>query len=253
MRNLRLRLEYDGTAYGGWQVQPNAPSVQAAVESALATLTGEPVRVTAAGRTDAGVHALGQMANFRTGTRVPLRGFLHGLNALLPADIAVRQVDRMPDTFDCRRSAAGKTYRYRLHVAPAPSAFARRTSWRVRGRLDLGALRAGARHLVGTHDFGSFQAAGCAARTTVRTVTAVDVDARGEFVEITVEGTAFLRYMVRILVGTLVEAALGRRDPDGIPDLLARPDRTRAGPTAPPQGLFLVAVRYDVQPLESCP
>lgn len=253
MRNIRLALEYDGTAYAGWQVQDNAPTVQGTVEAALATLLKEPVRVTASGRTDAGVHALDQAANFRAETRVPLRGFLHGLNGLLPQDVAVRRVDEMPPDFDSRRSAREKTYQYFLHVGPAPSAFGRRTSWRLPGRLDPVAMARGAAHLVGTHDFEAFRSAGCDAPHAVREIRATWVEPRGEYLEVGVRGTAFLRHMVRIIVGTLVEVGQGKRPPDSVRDLLASGKRELAGPTAPPQGLFLAEVRYDAVPLETCP
>lgn len=253
MRNLRLTLEYDGTAYAGWQVQEASPTVQGAVETALEKLLKHPVRVTASGRTDAGVHALGQVANFRTPAPVPLRGVVHGLNALLPRDIAVRRADEVPAEFDSRRSAKEKTYQYFLHVGGAPSAFARPTSWRVPPPLDLAAMETAAAQLVGTHDFGAFRSAGCDAPHAVRAVHEVRVVPRGEYVEVAVRGTAFLRHMVRIIVGTLVEVGRGRRSPDSVAELLASGDRGRAGVTAPPQGLFLAEVRYDTPALEAFP
>jgi tRNA pseudouridine38-40 synthase len=255
LRNLRLTLEYDGTAYAGWQVQENAPSIQGALESALSTLLKEPVRATASGRTDAGVHALGQMANFRTERPVPLKGFFHGLNVLLPRDIAVRKVEEVPREFDSRRSAKEKTYEYFLHVGPAPSAFARRTSWRVPGgsSLDLEAMSRGAGVLEGTHDFGAFRSAGCDASHAVRTIHEIRVERVGECVVIRVRGTAFLRHMVRIIVGTLVEVGQGKRTPESVVGLLEGRDRERAGPTAPPYGLFLKGVVYDVPALETYP
>ncbi|MHB8765597.1 MAG: tRNA pseudouridine(38-40) synthase TruA [Deferrisomatales bacterium] len=253
MRNLRLTLEYDGTAYAGWQVQAGAPTVQAEVERALGVMLKAPVRVTGSGRTDAGVHALGQVANFRTEARVPLKGVLHGLNALLPADLSVRRVDEMPLGFDSRRSAKDKTYQYFLHVGAAPSAFARRTSWRVPGPLDLGAMEAAAALLVGAHDFGAFRAAGCDAAHSVRLVHEAWVRPRGEYLELGVRGTAFLRHMVRIVAGTLVEVGQGRRSVEAVARALATGHRSDAGVTAPPQGLFLAEVRYGVEPLESYP
>jgi len=253
VRNIRLTLEYDGTGYAGWQVQQSAPTVQGALETALSALLKGPIRVTGSGRTDAGVHALAQVANFHTDARVPLRGFLHGLNRLLPRDITVRRAEEVPLDFDARRSAREKTYQYFLHLGPAPSAFARRTSWRVFPAPDLEAMGRAAAHLVGTHDFGAFRAAGCDAPHAVREIREILVTRRGEFAEIAVRGTAFLRHMVRILVGTLVEVGQGRRDPDSLPGLLTRGDREEAGITAPPQGLFLAEVRYETPPLECYP
>lgn len=253
MRNLRLTLEYDGTAYAGWQVQDNGATIQGALEAALATLLKEPVRITGSGRTDAGVHALGQVANFCTEARIPLKGVVHGLNALLPRDISVRRADDVPLTFDSRRSAREKTYQYFLHRADTPSALARRTSWWLRGPLDLASAERAAQLLEGTHDFGAFRAAGCDAVHSVRTLLEVALMPRGEFLEIRVRGNGFLRHMVRILVGTLVEVGQGRRSVASVAELLETFDRGRAGVTAPPQGLVLAEVRYDVTPLESYP
>jgi len=253
VRNLRLTLEYDGTDYSGWQVQDNGPTIQGEVERALGTLLKHPVRVTASGRTDAGVHALGQAVNFRTESSVPLRGVLHGLNALLPRDIAVRRAEEVPLDFDSRRSAKEKTYQYFLHLGATPSAFARRTSWRVRPPLDLPAMERAAAQLVGTHDFGAFRSAGCDAPHAVRAIHEVRVTLRGEYVEVAVRGTAFLRHMVRILVGTLVEVGQGRRTPESVAELLASGDRSQAGITAPPQGLFLAEVRYEAPVREAFP
>jgi tRNA pseudouridine38-40 synthase len=253
MRNIRLTLEYEGTAYAGWQVQDNAPTVQGVVEAALGRLLKEPRRVTASGRTDAGVHALGQVANFRTAGRVPLKGFVHGLNSLLPPDVVVRAAAEVPAAFDSRRSAVDKTYRYYLHRSCVPSALGRRTSWRLEHPLDLAAMRAGACQLVGVHDFNAFRSAGCDAPHAVREIHELTLTERGEYLEIAVRGNAFLRNMVRILVGTLVEIGGGRRAPDSVPALLAAGDRTLAGATAPARGLFLAQVRYDTPVLEAYP
>jgi tRNA pseudouridine38-40 synthase len=253
VRNIRLILEYDGTAYAGWQVQDNAVTVQGCVETALGRMLKGPVRVTASGRTDAGVHALAQAANFRTEASVPLRGFVHGLNSLLPTDIAVRRADRMPAEFDSRRSAKSKTYQYFLHVAATPSAFARGSSWRLPVALDAAAMEEGAALLVGTHDFSAFRSAGCDAPHAVRAISEARVEVRGEFLEVRLTGTAFLRHMVRIIVGTLVEIGLGKRTVGNIEELLRSGNRDDAGPTAPPQGLFLARVEYGDGPLESYP
>lgn len=245
MRNLRLTLEYDGTAYAGWQVQENGPTIQGELEAALARLLKREVRVTGSGRTDAGVHAVGQVANFRTEAPIPLKGVACGLNALLPCDIAVRRAEEVPLDFDSRRSAKQKTYRYFLHLAETPSALARRTSWWLRGRFDVEAAARAAACLVGTHDFAAFRAAGCDAPHSVRTVEELSLVPRGEFLEVCVRGNGFLRHMVRIVVGTLVEVGQGRRDAASLPALLASGDRGRAGATAPARGLFLCEVLYD--------
>jgi tRNA pseudouridine38-40 synthase len=242
---VTLLLEYDGTRYVGWQVQPNGPSVQAEVERALATLHHAPRRVTAAGRTDAGVHARGQVASFPEAAPLPLRAYVQGMNALLPPDIAVRAARLEPDGFDARRSARGKRYRYTIENAPVRSPLGRQQAWQHYRRLDPAAMREAARHLVGRHDFAAFQASDCACAHAVREVRRLEVLGEGGGrLEVVIEATAFVKHMVRNIVGTLVEVGLGKRAAGSIPALLASRDRTRAGPTAPPQGLVLEEVFY---------
>jgi tRNA pseudouridine38-40 synthase len=232
----------------GWQVQPNGPSIQAELERALGELHHGPRRVTGAGRTDAGVHALGQVASFREERPLPVKAYVQGTNALLPPDIAVRAASVEPDGFDARRSARGKRYRYHIVNGPTRSPLARLYAWQLFRRLDLGAMRAAAAPLLGRHDFAAFQASDCAAQHAVRELRRLDLDERedphGRELALTFEATAFVKHMVRNMVGTLVEAGLGRRDPASIPALLAGADRTRAGATAPPQGLCLEEVFY---------
>jgi tRNA pseudouridine38-40 synthase len=242
---VKLTLEYDGTRYVGWQVQPNGPSVQAEVERALATLHKEPRRVTAAGRTDAGVHARGQVASFPEGRPLPLSAYVKGMNALLPEDIAVRAASVQPDGFDARRSARGKRYRYVIENLGTRAPLSRLQSWQLFGQLDPEVMRTAARHLLGRHDFAAFQAADCASEHAVREVRRLDVgqDGGGR-IEIVAEATAFVKHMVRNIVGTLVEVGQGRRDAASMPALLASRDRTTAGRTAPPQGLCLEEVFY---------
>jgi tRNA pseudouridine38-40 synthase len=242
---VRLVIEYDGTRYVGWQVQPNGPSIQAEVERALATLRKAPVRVTAAGRTDAGVHALGQVVSFAEERPLPLVAYQKGMNALLPEDVAVRAAALEPDGFDARRSATGKRYRYRIENGPTRAPLARRVAWQQFRPLDVGAMRDAAARLVGRHDFAAFQAADCACDHAVRDLRRLDVlGETGGRIDFVVEATAFVKHMVRNLVGTLVEVGLGRRTPGSMEPLLASGDRTQAGPTAPPQGLCLEEVFY---------
>ncbi len=242
---VALVLEYDGTRYVGWQVQPNGPSVQAEVERALATLHHAPRRVTAAGRTDAGVHARGQVASFPEAAPLPLRAYVQGMNALLPPDIAVRAARIEPDGFDARRSARGKRYRYAIENGPVRSPLGRLQAWQPFQRLDAAAMRAAAVHLVGRHDFAAFQASDCACAHAVREVRRLDVIGEGGGrIEVVIEATAFVKHMVRNIVGTLAEVGLGKRPPASMVALLESRDRTRAGPTAPPQGLTLEEVFY---------
>jgi tRNA pseudouridine38-40 synthase len=242
---VKLTLEYDGTRYVGWQVQPNGPSVQAEVERALGVLHGGPRRVTAAGRTDAGVHALGQVASFPEPSPLPLSAYVQGMNALLPPDVAVRVASVEPDGFDARRSARGKRYRYRILNAPTRAPLTRLQSWQVFRPLDVEAMRAAAAPLIGRHDFAAFQASDCEARHAVRELRRLDVETpRAGEIALVVEATAFVKHMVRNITGTLVEVGLGRRAAGSIEALLASGDRTLAGRTAPPQGLVLEEVFY---------
>ena len=245
MSVVTLVLEYDGTRYVGWQVQPNGPSVQAEVERALGTLHHGPRRVTAAGRTDAGVHARGQVASFPEPAPLPLRAYVQGMNALLPPDVAVRAARLEPDGFDARRSARGKRYSYVIENGRVRSPLTRLYAWQHYLPLDPDAMRAAAAHLVGRHDFAAFQASDCACRHAVRAVRRLEVlGVRGGRIEVAIEATAFVKHMVRNIVGTLVEVGLGKRPAESMPALLEARDRTRAGPTAPPQGLFLEEVFY---------
>ena len=242
---VKVVLEYDGTRYVGWQVQPNGPSIQAEVERALQTLRKAPVRVTGAGRTDAGVHALGQVASFPEERPLPLSAYLKGMNALLPEDVAVRAASLEPDGFDARRDALGKRYRYRIQNLETRAPLGRRTAWQVFRRLDAEAMRAAARPLLGRHDFAAFQASDCESHHAVRDLSRLEVlgQARGE-IEVVAEATAFVKHMVRNIVGTLVEVGLGSERPEWVAEVLSSRNRTRAGPTAPPHGLCLEEVFY---------
>jgi tRNA pseudouridine38-40 synthase len=242
---VKLVLEYDGTRYVGWQVQPNGPSIQAEVERALGALHKAPRRVTAAGRTDAGVHARGQVVSFPEDRPLPLAAYVKGMNALLPEDVAVRGASIEPDGFDARRSARGKRYRYAIENVPTRAPLGRLQAWQLFGPLDVAAMRAAAAHLVGRHDFAAFQAADCACDHAVREVRRLDVlGEAGGRIELVFEATAFVKHMVRNVVGTLVEVGQGKRAPGSLPALLASRDRRAAGPTAPPQGLCLEEVFY---------
>jgi len=244
MRNILLTIEYDGTKYAGWQVQPNGLAIQQVMEEALERLLKEKVRINSSGRTDAGVHAVAMPASFATTSGIPLKAFTAGLNAFLPPDIAVRDAREVPLEFHPRREATVKHYRYTLHVAQNRKPLYRLYSWHLRGPLDLAAMRRAASYFAGEHDFASFRGAGCAAKTTIRVIKSVTISEEGEFLMIDVKGVGFLRNMVRIMTGTLVEVGLGRRAAESVESLLSLPDRTVAGVTAPPQGLSLVEVSF---------
>jgi tRNA pseudouridine38-40 synthase len=246
MPTFRLVLEYDGTEFAGWQSQAQGEcTVQGTLAAALAEIAGGPVRVAGAGRTDAGVHAEGQVAAVAFETRLDAETLLRALNAHLPRDLAVVACAPAPDGFDPRREATGKLYRYAVWNAPVASPLRRRRFHHVPGPLDVAAMKDGAAHLVGRHDFASFQAAGSAITETVRTLHRVELagEAGGELT-FHVEGDGFLRHMVRNLVGTLLEIGAGRRPAGSLAALLAARDRTQAGPTAPARGLTLVRVDY---------
>jgi len=243
---FRLTLEYDGAGFQGWQAQAEgARTVQQVLARAAADLVGVPVVVSGAGRTDAGVHAEGQVASFAAETGLGPDALRRALNARLPEDLAVVACRTVADDFDPRRHAESKHYRYRLWNGADRSPLRRRRAWAVPARLDLAAMARAARDFEGEHDFGALQSTGSGVTSRVRTVLRCRVAGRaGGEVGVDVEGTGFLRHMVRALAGTLVEVGQGRRDPGSIPALLASADRGRAGPTAPAHGLTLVAVRY---------
>jgi tRNA pseudouridine38-40 synthase len=245
MSTFKIVLAYDGTDYVGWQRQANGVSIQALIEQALRALDGRDVTVTGAGRTDAGVHALGQVAAFTIAREMTADGVARALNAHLPPAIRVLSAEETPPAFHPRFGARAKTYRYQLCNADVLSPFDRGRAWHVPGPLDVDAMRAAAQLLVGRHDFAAFQATGSSVSTTVRDLAVSRIaDCGSRMLCYEVEGSGFLRHMVRIIVGSLVEVGRGRQRPEWIGTLLASRDRTTAGPTAPPQGLFLVRVEY---------
>jgi tRNA pseudouridine38-40 synthase len=244
-RNIRLSLEYDGTLYHGWQRQKNALSIQEVIETALARITGEAVRLLGSGRTDAGVHALGQVANFTTRSTVPLRAFLHGLNSLLPMDIAVLRAEEVPLTFHARYKALSKTYEYRILNRPVRSPLSRLQAWWISHTLNAAAMEEACQALPGEHDFLAFRAAGSRPGHAMRQVREAAWHCQpGGGLIFTITATGFLRGMVRSLVGTMVEIGKGKYPPEYLREVLEKRDRRLAGPTAPPQGLFLVKVQY---------
>jgi tRNA pseudouridine38-40 synthase len=244
VRTLKLTIAYDGTRFVGWQRQAEGESIQGLLETAVARLEGAPVTVQGAGRTDAGVHALGQVASVRVACAYDAATFTRAINAQLPGDIRVLSIEEAADDFHARFSATSKRYRYQMQCAPIAGPFTRGYAWHLPQPLDVEAMRAAASLLVGTHDFEAFRSAGSDTAGTVRTVTRSELVSR-ELLAYELAGNGFLRHMVRAIVGTLVDVGRGRRTPDSIAGLLHGGTRADAGRTAPPHGLFLVGVDYD--------
>lgn len=245
MRTIKLTIAYDGTDYAGWQRQTNGPSIQGLIEDVLSTIDGRPVTLHGAGRTDSGAHAMGQVASARIAAPHSERTLLRALNAQLPPAVRVFDVRVMPDDFHARFSATGKIYEYKIWNGRVVPPSLRLYTWHVPQPLDVTLMQAAADAIPGEHDFAAFQGAGGMTHSSIRRITSARWrhDADGAVV-FEIAGVGFLRYMVRSLVGTLVEIGHGRRSPGDIARLLATPDRSAAGRTAPSEGLFLVKVEY---------
>jgi tRNA pseudouridine38-40 synthase len=244
---IALSVEYDGSAYCGWQLQAHGPSVQAVLERALSGIADEPIRVSAAGRTDAGVHALGQVVHFDTTADRPLRAWLRGANTLLPADVRIIGAQPVAADFHARFSALSREYRYLILNRPqAPAVGHGRVAWEPRP-LDADAMHAAAQSLLGERDFSAFRAAGCQSRSPWRNLMRLDVRRHGPWLVIDARANAFLHHMVRNLVGTLLAIGSGERPVGWAAEVLAGRDRTQAGRTAPAAGLYLAAVHYPPQ------
>jgi len=264
MRNIRLRLAYDGTRYVGWQVQPNGESVQACLERAIQQLTGAATRVTAAGRTDSGVHAVGQVVNFATESEIPSDNIRSGLQHFLPDEIVVVEADEVAEEFHATYAATGKWYRYVIHNARPRHPFLRNYAWQYEAELDIDAMQVAAERLIGTHDFRAFETQHPNRASSVRTVGQLDVtrhdqfstwslwpvesepvDDNGPFIWIDIIADGFLYNMVRAITGTLVQVGRGRMTADQLSAVLADGTRDDAGETAPACGLYLMRVEYD--------
>lgn len=244
MKNIQLIIAYKGTRYAGWQRQPNAVTVEEVLTETIEAVTKEKITLYGSGRTDAGVHALGQCANFHTGSSVPPGRFAAALNARLPQDIRILSSGEAPEGFHSRYSAKGKVYTYQLYLNPVLSPFYAEYSWHRDYPVDIDRMKEASAAFLGEHDFRGFMSAGSSVKNTVRTINAITFEAEGPLVRITYSGNGFLYNMVRIMTGTLVEIGSGRTDGADLPEIIRSGDRTRAGITAPAQGLFLKRVCY---------
>jgi tRNA pseudouridine38-40 synthase len=243
-QRLAAGVEYDGSEFFGWQVQSHARSIQSTLNAAISVVADEPVTTAAAGRTDTGVHACGQVVHFESVAVRAEYAWLRGINSNLPADIAVQWVRSVPADFHARYSALARTYRYVILNRPVRSALDRCRAWQLRAPLDVELMQAAGRYLLGEHDFSSFRAAGCQSKSAVRRIERLEVVRQGSYLVIEVRANGFLYHMVRNIVGSLVRVGSGAAEPGWISELLALKDRRVAAPTAPSSGLFLAAVHY---------
>jgi tRNA pseudouridine38-40 synthase len=245
MRTIKLTIEYDGTHYQGWQVQPKGRTVQGVIEEKLALLTREKIHLIGSGRTDAGAHAFGQVAHFKTQSKMDTLSIQKALNSLLPPDIVIQKVEEVEEGFHARKKSRGKVYEYRILNRPLRSAFHRGYAWHLPQKLDFEEMKEASRWLIGEHDFSSFRSVGSPTRTAVRKVIRAEWRrSREGLIRFEIEANGFLKQMVRAIVGTLVEVGKGRIDSEEFRRILNSKDRKKAGPTAPAQGLFLKEVKY---------
>lgn len=245
MKNVKIIIEYDGTDYHGWQCQADLPTVQKTIEDAIRKITRENVKITGSGRTDAGVHAIGQVANFFIETQMDTDTLRKALNSTLPRDISIIKAQEVPDGFHAQFSSRSKVYEYRIFNRPHPPALKRNRVWHIQEKLDTKKMREAAAYLEGTHDFSVFATADITVKTTVRTVKRVHVrKTREGIISVEIEADGFLKRMVRMITGTLVQTGRGRLSPEGFGQILAEGQKTKDVFTAPPSGLFLKKVIY---------
>ncbi|MCY3625683.1 MAG: tRNA pseudouridine(38-40) synthase TruA [Candidatus Dadabacteria bacterium] len=244
-KNVKIIIEYDGTDYHGWQCQGDLPTVQKTIEDALRQITGESVKITGSGRTDTGVHAMGQVASFLTDTQLDSETLRKALNSTLPRDISIIRAQEVPQDFHAQFSSRSKVYEYRIFNRPNPPALQRNRVWHIPEKLDMGKMKEAISHLEGDHDFSVFATADITVKTTVRTVKEVHVRKNREgIILIEIEANGFLKRMVRMITGTLVEVGKGKLSPEGFGQILAEGKKTKNVFTAPPSGLFLKKVIY---------
>jgi len=245
MRNIKLLIEYDGTNYLGWQVQPKGPTIQGMLEEKLLRLTGERIRLTGSGRTDSGVHALGQVAHFKTQSQMDIRTIQRALNSLLPPDIVIQKVEEVDEGFNARKHSKSKVYEYRILNRNLRPVFHRGYVWHIPQKLNLTEMKKATKSLIGEHDFSAFRTVGSTTQTTVRRVIRAEWKRDGDgLIRFEIEANGFLKQMARSIIGTLVEIGKGKMKASDFRKILNSKDRKKAGPTAPAKGLFLKEVKY---------
>jgi len=245
MRNIKLLIEYDGTNYLGWQVQPKGPTIQGILEERLGLLTGEKTRLFGSGRTDSGVHAIGQVAHFKTESSMETHRMQRALNSLLPPDIVIQKMEEVEESFHARKHSKSKVYEYRILNRDLRSVFHRGYVWHIPQRLDFKEMGKATQYLIGEYDFSSFRSVGSPTRTTVRKVTRAEWKrGRSGLVRFEIEANGFLKQMVRAIIGTLIEVGKGKMSAVEFRRILESKERSKAGPTAPAHGLFLKEVKY---------
>jgi tRNA pseudouridine38-40 synthase len=245
MRNFKMIVEYDGTAYCGWQRQENGITIQQVLEEAIQLITGEKVAVIGSGRTDAGVHALNQVAHFKSNSLLPINSIYRGMNSVLPPDIVVKEMEEVAGEFHAQHDVKSKVYVYKICNQRLRPVLGRNYFWHISFPLDLERMKKAAQFLIGTHDFSCFCATGTHVKDRVRTITDIEIKTCDDgLIEIKVEAQGFLKYMVRNIIGTLVEVGRNKRKPEEMKVIIESRDRTIAGITAPACGLFLKEVKY---------
>ena len=245
MRNIKLTIEYDGKDFNGWQKQPNKLNIQGTIEQAIKCVTGEDVELNASGRTDAGVHALGQVANFKTNSKIPIEKFAIAINSRLKKSIVIKKAEEVDERFHSRLNCKKKTYRYIINNSEEGSAIYRNLETHIPQKLDVSKMEQAIKYFEGEHDFKAFKASGTSSKSSVRTIYEAKIYQKGEKIFIELTGNGFLYNMVRIIVGTLVDVGLGKISPEDIPQIIDEGKRENAGKTLPPNGLYLLNVMYE--------
>ena len=244
MRNIKLTIEYDGREFNGWQKQPNKLNIQGNIEKVISDITKEEIEIIGSGRTDAGVHALGQVANFKTNSAIPIEKFAIAINSRLKKSIVIKKAEEVDERFHSRYNCKQKTYRYIINNSETGSAIYRNLEYNIKNHLDVEKMQEASKYFVGEHDFSAFKASGTSSKSSVRTIYSAKVEKEGERIIIELTGNGFLYNMVRIISGTLVEVGLGKIKPEQIPEIIQSKNRQNAGKTLPPYGLYLVEVNY---------